>query len=263
MIFNNIVSCCYSTLEITLLNLYSRFLNKYVKGHVMGPRLAKALFSVVIHRWNERRPNSRVISNNANESFELCGSSSQATQPCLQNFLGKWTSQRSVAFNHYLVPKVYTLRMILSKYRVFNLEEMISKKFPPSLLLPECQPRSKVKNFKNFNYESVHDDLTSKDNHLHHAISDQICDLMEKSPDWVKKHHSENGFNSSNENNSRILRCNALNCIISISDYIGLSVIIFTEYLDLPILPIFPKDCLNPAIWLFITHQDGAFSSVK
>ena len=113
-------------------SLHFRSLKKFLKGRVMAPELAYALFTALFFKWNQKLKAAKyryeLVSN---EIFGVGGSSMQAIESSLDNFLGKWCSKNLVAVNHPILTQLKTLHssfLISSFIKIANIEEIISQR---------------------------------------------------------------------------------------------------------------------------------------
>ena len=95
----------------------------------MGPKLAKAVLAVYIHKWNFKRSNVPKSTNsslalagecegNSDERFGIGVSSRQSLSHLCENFVGKWVTRKSREFNHPVVLRVYTYRMLKARFDI-------------------------------------------------------------------------------------------------------------------------------------------------
>lgn len=269
-------------------NLHKLF-NKLVKGQKMGPELAFAVFTMFFYMWNRKRQskinNVESIANQdsiaslsfrSNETKEaaIFGFGNVPEQFTEGSSAGKWVKTKSKHFHSSFLEKLYMYRYCNSlsnkknDFRIFTempgvsdiLQFIVQKKtcapifdnlslmgYQRQLLVPLCNEDC------GFLYSSV---AVAIANVLNGNIKHQV----------MKMTLTKRGFNSSITNNYQILKnieFNKSSKIHKISDFLGLSIILFTELEAVPLIPIYSETSVCSMTWLVLCiSNQGLFSPV-
>jgi len=265
-----------------------KFLNKLVKGQKMGPELAFAIFTMFFYMWNRKRQ-SRINNvgsiGNRDSIASLSFRSNERKEAAIFGFgnvpeqfeegrsAGKWVKTKSKHFHSSFLEKLYMYRHCNSlsnkkiDFRIFTetpgvsdiLQFIVLKKiqapifdnlslmgYQRQLLVPICNEDCGFLN------SSV---AVAIANILNGNIKNQV----------MKMTLTKRGFSSSIANNYRILKNIKFNNskIHEISNFLGLSIILFTELEAVPIIPIYSKTSVCSMIWLVLyINNQGLFNPV-
>ena len=187
-----------------ILTIFYRYLNKFIKGHVVEPKLGKALLTVYFHRWNTKRqshthqeiksPNVIDKLDSEKEEFGLGALRSQSIAGVLD---GKWTNKKSIAFGHDLVPRIYTYRLLKNKLDKPHLLELCG--LSQDTQVPHSSSL-RIDNCSKFGFKAV--PLTDAvDCDLIFVMSNEIAKFVKNCDDRVKHSLLLKGLDGDVENN--------------------------------------------------------------
>ena len=243
-----------------------RSLNKFIKGRVMGPELAYALFSAIFFKWNKKRQVEDYQHVETPEIFGVGGSSMQAMDSCFDNLVGKWIKQQALASNHFICNFLFTLRKISSfGMEIPNLIEIVAQS--PYLVKLFYDGKTvfsgDVDNAANAGFhsrESKSNMVKADPDGVLSISSEEIAKICVNSQ-YMSRYLKEKGLSSDKEKNLHLLLKHKISTLQSIADFSQIVFILFLPSSVIPVLPFIPFNghLHIKRIWIFLAFKDGKY----
>ena len=239
----------------------------------MGPELAEAVFTVFFNRWNSNRNDVNEDDEsdfddmsdlqcqlNSTEKFCFGGSSAQSLSSSNANQQGKWVASKSTPGFHELVKRITTLRLLKAlNPSASYLMNVVSRLDIVPIVLSRVSGslENNIINANSFGYS-----ISGDEGNLHDKLAHQIIQLLTVSSySSVMNRLKAKGITKSSDLKfiSEKLYAACGDDPKRAADYLGITLVLFTDLAEIPALPVFPEEYAVHGVWIFLCYSNGKF----